>query len=155
FEMILSGPIDGRRKLLERLGSEARDPIEELLSAALDFEARGAPSLQGFLDWFARDDVEIVRDPSGPNGAVRVMTAHGAKGLQSPVVILADACADPGRLGPNARLTSIEVDGVEVPAFCPRKSERPPQFERRLAEQEARERQEHWRLLYVALTRAE
>jgi ATP-dependent helicase/nuclease subunit A len=155
FETILSGPIDGRRKLLERLGSEARDPIEELLSATLDFEGRGAPSLQGFLDWFARDDVEIVRDPSGPNGAVRVMTAHGAKGLQSPVVILADACADPSRLGPNARLATLEVDGVAVPAFTPRKDERPPQLAQRIAAQEARDRQEHWRLLYVALTRAE
>ena len=44
---------------------EARDPIEELLSSALEFESEGAASLQGFLDWFARGDVEIVRDPSG------------------------------------------------------------------------------------------
>ena len=85
FETILSGPLDGRRKLLERLGAEARDPIEELLSAALEFESKEAASLQAFLDWFARGDVEIVRDPSAPLDAVRVMTVHGAKGLQSPV----------------------------------------------------------------------
>ena len=99
FETILSGPLDGRRKLLERLGAEARDPIEELLSSALEFEGKAAASLQAFLDWFARGDVEIVRDPSAPLDAVRVMTVHGAKGLQSPVLILADACADPDRAG--------------------------------------------------------
>src|SRR3546814_7422518 len=55
------------------------DPIEELLGAALDFETLSAPSLQLFLDWFDRGDVEIVRDPSAPLDAVRVMTVHGAK----------------------------------------------------------------------------
>src|ERR1043165_8377052 len=60
-----------------------------------------AASLEAFLDWFARGDVEIVRDPSAPLDAVRVMTVHGAKGLQSPVVILADACANPDNAGPG------------------------------------------------------
>src|SRR5690242_381405 len=64
FEELLSGPLDGRRKLIRRLGEETRDPIEELLSAALDFETLSTPSLQLFLDWFDRGDVEIVRDPS-------------------------------------------------------------------------------------------
>jgi len=155
FEAILSGPIDGRRRLMERLGVEARDPIEELLSAALEFESTGTSSLQAFLDWFARGDVEIVRDPSGPQGAVRVMTAHGAKGLQSPVVILADACADPGRLGPNARLTSLAMDGADIPVFRPRKEEMAEPLAARVAAQDVRDREEHWRLLYVALTRAE
>jgi ATP-dependent helicase/nuclease subunit A len=100
--------MEGRRKLLLRLGPEARDPIEELLASALEFETTTAPSLQRFLDWFARGDVEIVRDPSAPLDAVRVMTVHGSKGLQSPVVILADACVDPNRArGSSAELTSM------------------------------------------------
>ena len=124
---MLSGPLDGRRKLLERLGAEARDPIEELLSAALAFESEGAPSLQAFLDWFARGDVEIVRDPSGPRDAVRVMTVHGAKGLQSPVVILADACADPDRKGRARGIGELRLgeDGAGRPVFRPRKEEWP------------------------------
>ncbi|MGJ3626150.1 hypothetical protein AB5I41_02840 [Sphingomonas sp. MMS24-JH45] len=89
LELILSGPLDGRHKLLARLGEEARDPIEELLNAALDFETNATPSLQRFLDWFERDKVEIVRDAAAPLDAVRVMTAHGAKGLQAPLVVLA------------------------------------------------------------------
>ncbi|HEX8625345.1 MAG TPA: double-strand break repair helicase AddA [Allosphingosinicella sp.] len=159
FETILSGNLRGRYKLLERLGNEARDPIEELLSAAIDFESSPAPSLQRFLDWFARGEVEIVRDPSAPLDAVRVMTVHGSKGLQSPIVILADACADPDRRGGGfgaafADLT-LPPDGPSIPIFRPRKDELAEPVASQLAASDRREREEHWRLLYVALTRAE
>ncbi|QPQ55774.1 double-strand break repair helicase AddA [Allosphingosinicella flava] len=154
LETILSGPMQGRRKLIERLGHEARDPIEELLAAALDFESRGTPSLQGFLDWFARGDVEIVRDPSAPLDAVRVMTVHGSKGLQAPVVILADATVDPSRKRESKAALRLDGD-LEVPVFRPRKDELFEPMKSGIAAQEARDRAEHWRLLYVALTRAE
>ncbi|MEA3010198.1 MAG: ATP-dependent helicase/nuclease subunit [Sphingomonadales bacterium] len=158
LETILSRELRGRHKLLERLGNEARDPIEELLSSALDFEAGSAPSLQRFLDWFARGEVEIVRDPSAPLDAVRVMTVHGSKGLQSPVVILADACADPDRRGGGfgAAFASFTLpEGPEIPIFRPRKEELAEPLAAQLAASDRREREEHWRLLYVALTRAE
>jgi ATP-dependent helicase/nuclease subunit A len=157
FETILSGPLEGRRKLLERLGAEARDPIEELLSSALDFESEAGASLQAFLDWFARDDVEIVRDPSAPLDAVRVMTVHGAKGLQSPVVILADACANPDNAGPGGAIAALvlEEGAPPVPAFRPRKDELAEPIRSQIEHQDRRDREEHWRLLYVALTRAE
>jgi ATP-dependent helicase/nuclease subunit A len=158
LETILSGDLRGRHKLLERLGNEARDPIEELLSAALDFEAGSAPSLQRFLDWFARGEVEIVRDPSAPLDAVRVMTVHGSKGLQSPVVILADACADPDRKGGgfHGNFANISLpDGLRIPIFRPRRDELAEPVASQLAAQDRSEREEHWRLLYVALTRAE
>ncbi|HYI46900.1 MAG TPA: double-strand break repair helicase AddA [Allosphingosinicella sp.] len=158
FETILSGPLDGRRLLLERLGAEARDPIGELLSSALDFETGPAASLQAFLDWFARGEVEIVRDPSAPMDAVRVMTVHGAKGLQSPVLILADACADPERAGaPGVRLAALPLweEGPAIPVFRPRKEELAEPLKSEVERRDRSERQEHWRLLYVALTRAE
>lgn len=155
FETLLSGPFDGRRKLIGRLGAEARDPVEELLSAALEFEGTGA-SLQAFLDWFARGDVEVVRDPSGPQGAVRVMTVHGAKGLQSPVLILADACADPDRKPPGLSVIDLELgEGASVPVFRPKKEELAEPLLSRVAARDKLDREEHWRLLYVALTRAE
>ena len=156
FETLLSGRFEGRRKLLERLGPEARDPIEELLSSALQFETAGTSSLQGFLDWFARGDVEIVRDPSAPLDAVRVMTVHGSKGLQAPLLIVADACSDPDRLGPNSRMTSLQFDdGPPIPLFRPKKSELCEPLRSRVERQDRLDREEHWRLLYVALTRAE
>ncbi len=156
FETLLSGPLDGRRKLQERLGTEARDPIEELLSSALEFETAGAPSLARFLDWFARGEVEIVRDPSAPLDAVRVMTVHGSKGLEAPVVILADACADPEKMGGGPRLAAVPIDNGRhlVPLPRPRKAELVEPLASLVADKDRRDREEHWRLLYVAMTRA-
>lgn len=155
FERILSGPLDGRRKLVGPLGEEARDPVEELLSAALAFERQATPSLQRFLDWFDRGEVEIVRDPSQPLDAVRVMTAHGAKGLQAPVVVLADATTDPGANRRNRLDWTVEGLDHKLPLFRPRKDELAGSLADDLAEAERRDREEHWRLLYVAMTRAE
>lgn len=155
LEDILSGPLEGRRKLMQRLGTEARDPIEELLNAALGFENEATPTLQLFLDWFDGDEVEVTRDPSAPLDAVRVMTVHGAKGLQAPLVILADATSDPD----TSRTAVIDWSLAEamdaLPVFRPRKAELAGSLAEALAKVEKREREEHWRLLYVAVTRAE
>jgi ATP-dependent helicase/nuclease subunit A len=155
FETILSGPIGGRRKLLLRLGPQARDPIEELLASALEFETSATPSLQLFLDWFARGDVEIVRDPSAPLDAVRLMTVHGSKGLQAPVVILADACVDPARSRGGSAKLRLGEEGPTVPIFRPRSDELCEPLKSQLEAQDRLDRQEHWRLLYVGMTRAE
>ncbi|WP_324750272.1 double-strand break repair helicase AddA [Sphingomonas sp. LY54] len=155
IETLLSGPLEGRRRLLERLGPEARDPIEELLASALDFESNARPSLQRFLDWFARGDVEIVRDAGESRDAVRVMTAHGSKGLQSPVVILADATVDPSRSRAGGADLDLGDGSPPLPVFRPRKDELTDPLKAQVERQDALDRQEHWRLLYVAMTRAE
>ena len=123
LETILSGPLDGRRKLYRRLGLAARDPIDELMTAALEFERNEIPSLDRFHAWFARGDVEIQRDPSQRANAVRVMTVHGAKGLEAPYVILADATADPANLGRRNPPLDLPVGGEKVPVIRPRKAE--------------------------------
>ncbi|WP_174285407.1 double-strand break repair helicase AddA [Sphingomonas bacterium] len=155
LEDILSGALDGRRKLVHRLGAEARDPIEELLAAALDFEVATTPSLQRFLDWFDRGDVDIVRDPSQPLDAVRVMTAHGAKGLQAPLVILADATVDPAKSPRSVLRWTPDGMDAPIPVFRPRASERGGPLDDAMTAAEARDLAEHWRLFYVASTRAE
>jgi ATP-dependent helicase/nuclease subunit A len=155
LEHLLTGPLDGRRKLLRRLGSEARDPIEELLGAALQFEGTATASLQRFLDWFDRGEVEITRDPSAPLDAVRVMTVHGSKGLEAPLVLLADATADPKR-SPRRRFDwAIEENALPVPVPRPRASEKVEALAEQMEKLDRREMEEHWRLLYVALTRAQ
>ena len=155
LETILSGPIDGRRKLYGRLGQAARDPVEELLSSALEFERAETASLDRFLAWFNAGEVEIKRDPSAPTNAVRVMTVHGAKGLEAPVVLLADATADPSRLGGPARTLDFPLPGVgNAPLLRPRKAERMTPFAELIEQEEKADLEEHWRLLYVALTRA-
>jgi ATP-dependent helicase/nuclease subunit A len=155
LETILSGPMQGRRRLYSRLGMAARDPIDELMNSALEFERNEIASLDRFLAWFSRGTVDVQRDPGRPANEVRVMTVHGAKGLEAPVVILADATADPARLGRTPISVDIEVAGAGLaPLLRPRKEERYPPFEQVILDQEQRDREEHMRLLYVALTRA-
>jgi len=81
---------DGRRKLLARLGAEAEDGIDALLSQALAYETTGVPSLTGFLAWMATDDLEVKRQMDSQGDRIRVMTVHGAKGLEAPIVFLPD-----------------------------------------------------------------
>jgi ATP-dependent helicase/nuclease subunit A len=151
---ILVGPWQGRKHLTARLGDDAGDPIDELLNAAMAFAASHVPSLAGFLHWFAAGDGDVKREAGGQGGLVRVMTVHGAKGLQAPIVILADATSNPD----NALTAPVDLadgDGRRVPLPPLRKDEKSTAI--RLAENAARaaDRAEHWRLLYVAMTRAE
>ncbi len=155
FETILSGPLDGRRKLYRRLGLAARDPIDELLTNAIEYERGETPSLERFLAWFGRGDFEVQRDPSAPTNAVRVMTVHGAKGLEAPYVILADATTDPAKLGGVSSVVDLPIGDVgNAPVIRPRKAERVSPFDEVMADQDKLDLQEHWRLLYVGLTRA-
>jgi ATP-dependent helicase/nuclease subunit A len=154
FERVLSGPLQGRRRLLARLGAEARDAIDAVLDQALAFAAANAPTLQGFLAWIDAEDVSIKRDPDAPLQAVRLMTVHGAKGLQAPVVILADATR-PRKAERDAPLLMSFDNGPPLPIFlAARKGLSGPLAAAIDAETHAGVR-EHCRLLYVALTRAE
>uniref|UniRef100_UPI0012E2317C UvrD-helicase domain-containing protein n=1 Tax=Sandarakinorhabdus oryzae TaxID=2675220 RepID=UPI0012E2317C len=154
LETILSGPLAGRRKLLARLGEEARDAVDTVLDQALACEAAGAASLQAFLAWMAAEDLEVKRDPEAAIDAVRLMTVHGAKGLQAPIVIMADACSLPR---PDSGALVLPVaNGPDLPLWLPPGLIAPPEWlaqaQARRAERVARE---YRRLLYVALTRAE
>lgn len=152
FERVLSGRLGGRRRLLARLGEEARDAIDAVLDQALAYEARHAPTLQGFLAWVEADDLIIKRDPEAPLDAVRLMTVHGAKGLQAPIVILADACLPPKSDGGPV---PVDVGGDTVPIFVPGGLPVSGPLDAVMTERDHEAEREHCRLLYVALTRAE
>jgi ATP-dependent helicase/nuclease subunit A len=155
LEAILTRPMDGRRKLLARLGEEARDAIDELINAALSFEADDYPSLQRFIDWFDRGDADIKRELGEGGDMVRVMTVHGAKGLEAPIVILADAAFDP-KAKPRADAVKLALtDKASLPLMRPGKGEAGAQIEAAMTAAERAEMEEHWRLLYVGLTRAQ
>ena len=155
LEAILSGPMRGRQALLARLGPEAGDAIDELLNAAIAFEQEDNPALQHFIDWFDRGEGEIKRDLGESGNAVRVMTVHGAKGLQAPIVILADATFNPDKQQRGQSVDWDCGDDLTLPILMPRKVERFGSIEDSVDGWKERETQEHWRLLYVAMTRAE
>jgi ATP-dependent helicase/nuclease subunit A len=95
FYARLLGAQQGRRKILARLGSEAADALDEFLNLALAYEASETPSLQGFVAWLRAATTIVKRDMDLAREEVRVMTVHGAKGLEAPIVILADTTTRP------------------------------------------------------------
>ncbi len=143
------GPLGGRAKLLARLGPEAAEPVDELLNAALAYAQSHPPSLQGFVHWLRQSGAEVKREAEGAGDQVRIMTVHGAKGLQAPLVILPDTTALPPDDGP---LLWTENG---LPVWAPRKEFYCASLDALRAAAAARRAEEHNRLLYVALTRAE
>jgi ATP-dependent helicase/nuclease subunit A len=135
--------------MLSRLGPEAEDPVDEFLSLALAYERTHAPSLQGFLQWLEAGSAEIKRDlEQTGRDEVRVMTVHGAKGLQAPVVIMPDTMALPRQ--------SPEIVWQDAMPLWPPNRANENAFCRALREAAKRKDEEEYRrLLYVAMTRAE
>jgi ATP-dependent helicase/nuclease subunit A len=152
------GPERGRRQFLARLGAEATDALDEFLNLALDYERRETPSLQGFIAWLRSANAEVKRDMEIARDEVRVMTVHGAKGLEAPIVVLADTTTPPAGHYPPRLLTLTAVgtppDTVGHLVWSARKEDDiDVTAAARQAAVEAAE-DEYRRLLYVAMTRA-
>jgi len=145
--------VTGRARILRRLGAEAEEAIDETLNQVLAAEGRGATDLETALAMLEAADVEVKRELEGPRGEVRVMTVHGAKGLEAPVVILPDTTARAKAQGPT--LMPVETEGGEAWLMCPGSSKE--DCDASAAARQARQDRtdaETLRLLYVALTRA-
>jgi ATP-dependent helicase/nuclease subunit A len=152
------GAAGGRKRFLARLGHEADDALDEFLNLALDYERRETPSLQGFVAWLRAVQTDVKRDMEITRDEVRVMTVHGAKGLEAPVVVLADTMTPPA--GPpqrQPRLLSLPTSTPHSPnclvwAAARATDTAPVSAARERARLEAED--EYRRLLYVAMTRA-
>ena len=148
----------GRKKILARLGTEASDPLDEFLNLALIYEQRGTPSLQGFLHWIREAQSEVKRDMEMARDEVRVMTVHGAKGLEAKNVILIDHTttrpegAHPPRLL-TTPITGAPPDATALIWAAAKDKDAGPMPQARTQALEAAG-DEYRRLLYVGLTRA-
>ena len=151
FSRIL-GPMGGRERIVARLGPDAEDPIDEFLALALDYEREHTPSLQSFVSWFRGARAEVKRDlEQSARDEVRVLTVHGAKGLQAPVVVLADRMQAPTEREP------VLWSETEPPILVwkRRQDARDAVSDALAAAERKRGEEEYRRLLYVAMTRAE
>ena len=149
----------GRTKMLERLGPEAADAVDEFLDIALNYDDRAPPSLTGFLADLRSASRDVKRDMEHGRDEVRVMTVHGAKGLEAPIVFLPDTCTTASGNSPGTRLISLphveRPKGVTDPVVWPVKGTSKLEVIRAAqAAHEARATEERNRLLYVAMTRA-
>jgi ATP-dependent helicase/nuclease subunit A len=147
-----------RTKFLNRLGPEAADPLDEFLNLALTYDDSAPPSLPGFLHWLREGKREIKRDMEQTRDEVRVMTVHGAKGLEAPVVFLPDTCgsATMRKAGKLLQLSEDTQRPVGLPAPFVWVVKGTSKLERVVQAQgaaDASEQAEHQRLLYVAMTR--
>lgn len=144
------GKMDGRRKFVERMGDEVTDGIDEFINKTLAFEQEYIPSLQAFVDWMSHDNVEVKREQeqSGAN-SVRIMTVHGSKGLQAPIVIMPDTVGVPMVKKEGMLLWDemmfYPLEAADYDDVCTEIN----------ADMKSKSLREYRRLLYVALTRAE
>ncbi|HHY50216.1 MAG TPA: UvrD-helicase domain-containing protein, partial [Alphaproteobacteria bacterium] len=142
----------GLRRLRSRFGSEIDDVVAAFLDLALAYEQRPQPSLAGFLADLRSRDVVIKRELAEPAGGVRVMTVHGAKGLEAPIVILADAAST--EEGRDRRSIFMSASPPLFFHAASKETHIPATMAYR-DEAEAAQKDEYWRKLYVAMTRAE
>ena len=129
FYAWLLGGDGGRQRILRRLGHEANDALDEFLELALGYERKAPASLQGFMAWLRTADLEVKRDMEISRDEVRVMTVHGAKGLEAPVVFLVDTTSSPSDTQ-RLRLIRLPAErGVAAPGvvvWAGKKADDPP-----------------------------
>ena len=145
------GQMGGRKKFYSRLGPEVEDGLDEFINLSQSFEQNHIPTLQNFIEWITSDDVEIKRESEqSGDDMVRIMTVHGSKGLQAPIVILPDTTSvpkcdrDAGFLW-DKDMFVYPTESADYNDFC----------EKLKAVEKVKTMEEYRRLLYVAVTRAE
>src|SRR3954468_20263246 len=158
FYAWLLGGDGGRARILRRLGHEANDALDEFLELALNYERKAPASLQGFMAWLRTADLEVKRDMEISRDEVRVMTVHGAKGLEASVVFLVDTTTSPSDTQ-RLKLINLPQGNADphahgVVVWAGRKAEDPPAVVAARAAMIGDTEDEYRRLLYVAMTRA-
>ncbi|WP_274960895.1 double-strand break repair helicase AddA [Lentibacter algarum] len=139
----------GRQNILARLGYEAEDALDAFLTQALNYERASVPSLTGFLSWLESDDPEIKRQTEAAGKRIRVMTVHGSKGLEAPIVIMPDTADRKNEF----RGQIVGVEGTAL--YKQSKDDSPAVLQDAVDQQIAAQQAERERLLYVSMTRAE
>jgi ATP-dependent helicase/nuclease subunit A len=151
--------VSGRRAFYGRLGRDVADALNEFLNGCLSFEQSHIPALEGFVDWFARNESDIKREQDAAHiDQVRIMTVHASKGLQAPIVFLPDTTKilhahNRGR--PRLLWPAEAAAEGDVPLWAPSRADETEAFSERYMPAAQRQDEEYRRLLYVALTRAE
>lgn len=144
--------LDGRKNYISRMGNEVEDVLDEFLNLTISFEQKHTPSLEAFISWIEKDEVIIQKEmEQGDNDTVKIMTVHGSKGLQAPIVVLADTT----RIKNQTQKSDFLWD-ADGNVYFPTSSSCYDDVCKKIKEQnQEADSDEYRRLLYVALTRAE
>ncbi len=152
FYMQVLSANGGRKKLISRLGADAHDPLDEFLNLVENFELNHTPDLSQLLIWIENDKAELKREIDGEKNEVRIMTVHGAKGLESNIVILPDTYGLPQK-GRGEEL-AFQFGDESFAYWRPNKDTEPNLVKQIKSDNYIKEIEEYHRLLYVAMTRA-
>ncbi len=151
----LSQLVDGyhhRDHYTARLGSDAAVILNELMDMACILEASGKGDVLSFAARMKQSNTEIKRPASAEN-SVRILTVHGAKGLEARWVILADMAEMPSTTKDRFFLLAHEraqVPLIAIGAHAARASA----YTRAKAQRKSMLEDEYYRQFYVAITRA-
>ncbi|HSM42486.1 MAG TPA: UvrD-helicase domain-containing protein, partial [Afifellaceae bacterium] len=153
FSRVL-GPDGGRKALVQRLGGEADDVLDVFLSESLAYERSEPASLQGFAAHIRGLTSDIKRESDERAEDVRVMTVHGAKGLEGDIVFLVDTGSR--IVSTSQRDPLLKFGDPAAPALLARQGRaKASLIERTHTEAEDRTASDEYaRLLYVGMTRA-
>ena len=145
-----------RKAMAMRLGSESIDASDAFLDQAMAYEIENGQSLVGFLHWFQASETSIKREMEKTSGEVRLMTIHGAKGLEANIVFLADAASysKGDQSKPKLFPVSIGATGTTLPIWAVSHLSESAVLKYWKVAAELKDKAEHNRLLYVAMTRA-
>ena len=155
YEFLSGVLVTTRKSILGRLGSEAGDALDALLELSLSYEADYTSSLRGFADWFHAEDSEIKRNMESGRGEVRLMTIHGAKGLESSIVIMPDTTSIPSdRKSSNLMFVATDPAKPRLPFWRLSNLLQSSVVETWKDANKETGLEEYRRLLYVAMTRA-
>ncbi|MBT06165.1 MAG: double-strand break repair helicase AddA [Rhodospirillaceae bacterium] len=139
-----------KKYFVSKIGIECIDPINAFLNKSIEYEAKNNSSLEGFIHWFENNGAISTREPAlKRNNAVKILTVHGAKGLESPVVFLPDTVQKS-----RAHNPVFWPDKAPFPIWIPNATLLDPLTRKWVLEKKKREAEEYKRLLYVAMTRA-
>ncbi len=140
-------------------GARRMANVRKLMRLAREYEAESGRDLRGFIDFVDEQELLVAREGEAPTegeglDAVRLMTIHAAKGLEFPVVCVADlgrsARAEQGALQVSADgrvgLQLESLGGGKVSG---------PEWERIKEERDRADEAEEKRIFYVAMTRAQ
>jgi ATP-dependent exoDNAse (exonuclease V) beta subunit len=135
--------------------------LRKLARLARSYEALRGADVEGFVRFVREQDalgakeLEAVAEEEGDD-AVRLLTIHGAKGLEFKVVIVADAGRDTGAPASSDEIVALSDGRFGFKVVHPTRGGREPVFgyDEVNATRELRDRAERLRLYYVAMTRA-
>ena len=144
---------DTRQKMIAALGAQIIDPLEEFMTICLAYERTQSGTLHEFLKWFITGGSDVKRDMDAASG-VRVVTVHGSKGLEAPVVFLIDTANTP-----NAEniLTIPQKTNSDFPLpwiWRASGTQKTHAVQMAIDARQSQQIAEYYRLLYVAMTRA-